>query len=229
MSRVFISQSNYIPWKGFFDTIAYCDIYVLYDDMQYTKRDWRNRNKIKTDQGLKWLSIPVEVSGKYHQKIRDTRISDSKWNEKHWNLLKHNYSKSKFFKELLSWLEPLYLTCNYQYLSEINYHFIISINKYLGINTKLIFSSEFNLHEERSERLAVICEELNAKEYVAGPSSKNYMDHEPFNQRNISIEYMDYSGYPEYDQFHPPFDHSVTILDLLFHKGPNAYQFMKFI
>ena len=87
--KVAISQSNYIPWKGYFDNIALVDEFVLYDEMQYTKRDWRNRNKLKTNQGLKWLTIPVEVKGKYYQKINETRISDRNWNVKHLNFLKH--------------------------------------------------------------------------------------------------------------------------------------------
>lgn len=135
MRRVFISQSNYIPWKGFFDTLASSDIYVLYDDMQYTRRDWRNRNRIKTSNGLKWLTIPVEVKGKYHQKIKDTRISDPLWNEKHWDILHQNYRNAPCYNEVSDWLKPLYLNCKHQFLSEINYHFIREINDYLGIET----------------------------------------------------------------------------------------------
>ena len=91
MKSCIITQSNYIPWKGYFDSINQVDIFVIYDDMQYTKRDWRNRNYIKTPQGLKWLSIPVEVSGKFHQKINETLISDKSWNRSHWESIKQNY------------------------------------------------------------------------------------------------------------------------------------------
>lgn len=228
MKRVFISQSNYIPWKGFFDTLACSDIYVLYDDMQYTRRDWRNRNRIKTSNGLKWLTIPVEVKGKYHQKIKDTRISDSLWNEKHWDILYQSYRNAPCYKEVSDWLKPLYLNCKHHFLSEINYHFIRAINDYLGIETELKFSSEFSLHEERTLRLLKICEELQATDYITGPSVKNYIDIEPFKDKNISLTVMNFENYSEYDQLYPPFEHSVTILDLLFQKGSKANQFMKF-
>lgn len=228
MKRIFISQSNYIPWKGFFDTLACSDIYVLYDDMQYTRRDWRNRNRIKTSNGLKWLTIPVEVKGKYHQKIKDTRISDPLWNEKHWDILHQNYRNAPCYKDISDWLKPLYLNCKHLFLSEINYHFISGINNYLGIETELKFSSEFSLHEERTLRLVNICEELQANDYITGPSAKNYIDNEPFKDKNISLTFMDFENYSEYDQLYPPFEHSVTILDLLFQKGSKASHFMKF-
>ena len=99
MKKVLITQSNYIPWKGYFDAIAIADEFVVYDDMQYTRRDWRNRNLIKTKNGLEWLTIPVEVKGKYFQKIRDTKISDPKWAIKHWSIISQNYAKAKYFNE----------------------------------------------------------------------------------------------------------------------------------
>ena len=105
MKKVIITQSNYIPWKGFFDSMAQVDAIVLYDDMQYTKRDWRNRNVIKTQQSLKWLSIPVEVKGKYFQKINETKISDSNWNIDHLNQLKQNFKTAKCYKEVINWIE----------------------------------------------------------------------------------------------------------------------------
>ena len=125
--KVAISQSNYIPWKGYFDNIALVDEFVLYDEMQYTKRDWRNRNKLKTNQGLKWLTIPVEVKGKYYQKINETRISDRNWNVKHLNFLKHNYSRSKCYHEVIDFIEKLYLSAIQDTISQVNYHFLINI------------------------------------------------------------------------------------------------------
>ena len=127
MKKAIITQSNYIPWKGYFDGINFVDEFVIYDDMQYTKRDWRNRNKIKTPQGPIWLTIPVEVKGKYFQKINETKISDLTWNKTHWQTIKHNYGKAPFFQELSPYFEDLYLSCNFQYLTEVNYCFIKSI------------------------------------------------------------------------------------------------------
>ena len=141
--RIAISQSNYIPWKGYFDNIALVDEFVLYDDMQYTKRDWRNRNKIKTPNGLKWLTIPVEVKGKYFQKIKDTKVSELGWSETHLETLKHNYSKSPHYKEIMPFIEELYTNVkSLNTISEINAFLIKEICKFLGISTKISFSSK---------------------------------------------------------------------------------------
>lgn len=203
------------------------DEFILYDDMQYTKRDWRNRNKIKTPQGLKWLSIPVDVKGKYFQKINETKISDNTWKKKHWETIKHNYGKTKYFKEYKDIFEELYLNSNEAYLSQINYKFIIAINDILGISTKIRWSSEFDLVDGQTEKLLGICKDCSADIYLSGPAAKDYFDENLAKQENIAVEWMDYSGYEEYSQLHPPFEHGVTILDLIFNEGSNATKFMK--
>lgn len=227
MKKIAISQSNYIPWKGYFDLINMVDEFILYDDMQYTKRDWRNRNKIQTPQGLKWLSIPVEVKGKYFQKISETKISEKDWGKKHWNTIKHNYSKAKYFEEYKSIFEELFLNSNEEYLSQINYQFIIAICKILGINTKIRWSSEFKLIDGQTEKLLGICKDCSADIYISGPAAKDYFDEELAEREKIQVEWMDYSGYPEYIQLNQPFEHGVTILDLIFNEGTNATKFMK--
>ena len=226
--KVAISQSNYIPWKGYFDSIACVDEFVLYDDMQYTKRDWRNRNKIKTLSGLKWLSIPVEVKGKFFQKINETKISDKEWNKNHLNSLKGSYSNSKCYKEVLPFIEELYNAATHETISEINHHFITEICNYLRINTKITFSSDYKLLEEgKTEKLVNLCEQLNASEYFSGPAAKNYMEESLFSEKNIKISYYNYSNYPEYEQINGDFEHGVTILDLIFNEGQNALNFLK--
>ncbi|WP_428026092.1 WbqC family protein [Arcobacter sp.] len=227
MKRVAILQSNYIPWKGYFDLINMVDEFVLYDDMQYTKRDWRNRNKIKTPQGLKWLSIPVEVKGKYFQKISETKISEKDWGKKHWATISQNYSKAPYFKKYKDIFEELYLHNDEEYLSQINYKFIVAINDILGITTKIRWSSEFELIDGQTEKLLGICKDCNADVYISGPAAKDYFDEELAKKENIQVEWMDYSGYKEYEQLHPPFEHGVSILDLIFNEGRNAIKFMK--
>lgn len=229
MKKIAILQSNYIPWKGYFDLIVSVDEFILYDEMQYTKRDWRNRNKIQTGQGLKWLSISVEVKGKYFQKINEAKISDRYWNKKHWSTIKQNYSKTKYFKDYKEIFEELYLNCDEVFLSQINYRFIIAINKILNINTKVRWSSEFDLVDGQTERLLGICKDCDADIYVSGPAAKNYFDEALAKKENVRVEWMDYSAYPEYQQLHTPFEHGVTILDLIFNEGYNAPNFMKFV
>lgn len=227
MEKIIITQSNYIPWKGYFDSINMCDVFVIYDDMQFTKRDWRNRNLIKTLNGLKWLTIPVEVKGKYFQKINETKIADKSWNKSHLELLKQNYTKAAHYKEVIGFIEELYLQCNFDYLTDVNLHFINGINKYLGVKTKFRFSSEFALHEERTQRLVDICVALNGTDYYSGPAAKAYMDENKFSEKGINVHYFDYSGYPEYNQINGDFVHGVSILDVLFNEGENAVKYMK--
>ncbi|NIY94216.1 WbqC family protein [Vibrio diazotrophicus] len=226
--KVAISQSNYIPWKGYFDLIANVDVFVLYDDMQYTKRDWRNRNKIQTINGPQWLTIPVEVKGKYFQRINETITSDNSWRRKHWAAISQNYSKSKFFEQYRDVFASLYLNNDETYLSKINALFIKEICLILGIDTKIISSSDFTLGAGKSEKLLNICKALNANTYVSGPAAKNYLSEDLFEQESISVEWMDYKDYQEYTQVYQPFEHSVTVLDLIFNEGHNARKFMKY-
>lgn len=228
MKKILITQSNYIPWKGYFDAINLVDEVVLYDDVQFTRRDWRNRNMIKTSSGVNWLSIPVEVKGKFFQKIRDTRINEQKWNEKHWKTLNVNYSKAPYFKELRDFVENLYVKATMPYLSEVNYWFLTEISKWLGSRATFQFSDQFDLQEENStQRLINICKHAGASHYFSGPAAKAYLEEDRFLKEKIHISYMDYSDYAEYPQLHPPFTHFVTILDLLFNTGKEFHKFMK--
>ncbi|MDP3921444.1 MAG: WbqC family protein [Candidatus Omnitrophota bacterium] len=226
-NKIIITQSDYIPWKGYFDSIHMADVVVLYDDAQYTRRDWRNRNKIKTANGVKWLTIPVHVKEKYHQKINEVRISDPEWKEKHWKSLAGCYRKARYFEEYGPILEALYRNCTFELLSEINFTFLRAICKLLNIDTAFKWSGEFPVTGDKSERLLRICRELNATHYLTGPAAKDYLNTDVFRSEGIEVEWLDYSGYPEYTQLHPPFEHGVTILDLIFNEGPNAAKYMK--
>jgi len=227
LKKIIITQSNYIPWKGYFDSINIADEFIIYDDMQYTRRDWRNRNQIKTYDGLKWLTIPVEVKGKYFQKINETKISEPDWAKNHWNVITHNYKKAEYFSEYKDAFEYLYLNNKEEYLSKVNYNFIKAICDILDIKTKLIWSSEFKLLEDRNERLIDICKTCGATDYYSGPAAKAYMDLSLFEKENIKVHWFDYSGYPEYNQLNGEFTHAVSIMDLIFNEGPDSKNFMK--
>ena len=229
MKKVAILQSNYIPWKGYFDMIAYVDEFILYDDMQYTRRDWRNRNKIKTPNGLKWLTVPVKVKGRYHQKIKDTEIDGSEWAMEHWNSLMLNYRRAPHFKEILSWLEPLYRAESYTHISQLNRRFIEAICNYLGVKTVISNSWDYTLCEGKTERLVDMCVQAGGTEYISGPAAKGYIDESIFTGTGINLTWFDYSGYPEYPQLWGEFTHEVTILDLLFNCGKKAPFFMRYV
>ncbi|MBK5271241.1 MAG: WbqC family protein [Bacteroidia bacterium] len=227
--KIFISQSNYIPWKGYFDAIQRADVFVLYDDMQYTKGDWRNRNKIKTPGGLQWLTIPVKVKGRFDQKINDTEVSDQQWPRKHWKSIAHNYNKAPFFQEYAPIVEALYESAaDLQNLSQINYHFLTAIAGMLGIKTRFCQSYEFSLQGDKNEKLLHICQALKATHYISGPAAMGYLNKELFEQNGIEVIWMDNSGYPEYPQLFGSFEHAVTILDMLFNTGPATTSYLKF-
>lgn len=224
--KVLITQSNYIPWKGYFDNIQQADVFVVFDDMQYTRRDWRNRNYIKTPQGLKWLTIPVEVKGKYFQKINETKISEPEWNISHLMQIKQNYAKAPYFKEFFPWIEKLYLTATFEYLTEVNVHFLKAICDFLKIEIVFKDSREFLLTEGKTERLVSICKELNATQYLTGTAAKSYMDESQFEKENIKLTYFSYEGYPEYPQLYPPFQHGVCIWDVIFNCGLESKKYI---
>ena len=224
---VAIVQSNYIPWRGYFDLMNLVDEFILFDDMQYTRRDWRNRNVIKSPAGPKWLTIPVEVKGKYLQSIKDTVISDSSWNERHWKTIVHYYGKAKYFEAYRDRLADLYLNTTETHLSAINYRFLRFVCELLNIKTTISWSMDYCLSGDKTERLVNLCEQAGAGEYLSGPAARVYLDEDAFTRRGLRVSYMDYSGYPEYRQLYPPFQPNVSILDLILNEGPDATRFMK--
>lgn len=228
--KVAILQSNYIPWKGYFDQIASVDTFVLYDDVQYTRRDWRNRNKVKTGHGVQWLSIPVRVKGQYYQPINEVEVVDGQWCREHWLTLQHAYGKAVCFKETKQFVSEIYQQAeSLQRLSEVNYLFISAICRFLGITTEIRWSSDFRLEEGKSERLLSICKQLGASEYVSGPAAQNYLDVSLFKREGLDVTWFEYGGYPEYPQLNPPFDHFVSVLDLIFNVGNDAARYMKYV
>lgn len=229
MKKVAILQSNYVPWKGYFDLLASVDEFIIFDDMQYTRRDWRNRNKIKTPQGTAWMTIPVKVSGKYHQTIKETEIDDASWSGSHWNMIARNYRQAACFDEVADWVRPIYEQSSQRFLYEVNRSFIDAICRYLGIRTVLRNCWDYELVEGKNERLISLCEQAGADVYVSGPAARDYIDEQAFRDRGLSVSWFDYNGYPEYNQFWGPFVHDVSILDLLFHCGGDSRKFMKHV
>jgi len=227
MTKVAILQSNYIPWKGYFDLIASVDIFVWYDEVQYTKQDWRNRNRIKTENGLKWISVPVTVNGLYKQKMSETKVADPNWGISHWAKIEAAYKPAEFFDEISVWLMPLLTDCEYEHLFEINRSLIKSICKYLDIKAEFICSGDMELCDGKVDRLVNICSQLNAETYVSGPAAKAYLDIDLFTESNIQVEWFDYAGYTPYQQLWGDFEHHVSILDVLFNCGPESKKIIK--
>lgn len=221
MKRVAIIQSNYIPWKGYFDIIRNVDLFIFLDHVQFTTRDWRTRNRIKTPRGLQWLTIPA--GSDRNRRICDVVVDDTTWQEGHWKTIKQYYSKSTYFKTYKDILEYMYLGRKWSNLSQFNQTFIQTISReILGIPTIFEDSRQFESRYTKHELILDICKKAGAETYITGPSAKNYLGENQFRQNGIELIFWNYFGYPEYNQFFPPFSHEVTILDLLFHTGPDA-------
>jgi hypothetical protein len=217
---VAIIQSSYIPWKGYFDIIDQSDSFILLDDVQYTKRDWRSRNKIPTLQGEKWLTIPVHVKGKYHQKICDVEVSDDKWFKSHWGVMENAYRKAPFFSENKEFVRDLYMTATQNRLSEVNFHFLKKLCEWLDITTQITWSMDYAIDEEdATERLALLCAAENATTYLSGPAAQSYLDESNFNQRGMTVRYMDYGHALPYPQLQDEFNPYVSVLDMIFNCG----------
>ena len=226
--NVVILQPSYIPWRGYFDQIRRADLFIFYDDVQYDKHGWRNRNQIKTAQGKRWLTIPVHSKGVTQGiAIKDVRIDWSKpWADNHLKALKFAYTKSPCFRDYLPLLETFYNRRD-ECLADFTIETTILLSRELGISsTRFLRSSELpGINGVKTDRLIQILKQVDAKHYISGPSAQDYIEKEKFAEAGISLEYIEYS-YSEYPQLYPPYDPYVTILDLLFMTGREAHQYL---
>ena len=228
MKKLAIVQSNYIPWKGYFDLIAAVDEFVLFDTAQFTKRDWRNRNRIKTADGLCWLTVPVRSKGRQEQTIAETEIDGEKWAASHWRSLQLAYSRAPHYGEVAAMLKPFYLDRHYGHLSALNSELLGAICRYVGITTKISHSREAGAVSDKTERLSALCRQAGADIYYSGPAARGYLDEAAMARQGIRVVWFDYDGYAEYPQLWGPFVHNVSMLDLLFNCGRNAARYMKY-
>lgn len=226
MRKCAILQSNYIPWKGVFDMINRVDTFVFFEDVDYTKRDWRTRNKIKTANGEVWLSVPVKKAPR-GTKIYEIKISqDENWQEKHYKTIVGNYKKAKYFTDYHYLLEEIYLKHKWTNLSEFNIFTTKLLATALGITTQFVNSVDLVTSGIKDDKLIEICQKIGANYYLSGPAAKDYIVNEKFEKANIELAYIDYSHYPQYPQLHGEFDHYVSVLDVLFNCGEDAKNYI---
>jgi len=224
MKKVAILQSNYIPWKGYFHIIQKVDQFVFLDSAQYTVRNWRNRNRIKTPQGLIWLT--VSTNGTQSMRIDEVMIDTTiPWKKKHLSALQRNYSECDYFEEYFDVFKNLLLN-DLHSLSKLNQFLIKKICGLLGIHVKFSNSTEYDLVAGKNEKIISIVKQLNGTHYVTGPAAKSYIQPQLFEENGIEIEFMDYAHYPIYDQPWGKFSHNVSILDLLFCAGSQSYKYI---
>ena len=225
--NVVILQPSYIPWRGYFDQIRRADLFIFYDDVQYDKHGWRNRNQIKTAQGKQWLTIPVNSKGVTSGiPIKDVRIDWSKpWAKNHLKSMTVVYNKTPCFKEYLPLLESFYGRRD-EFLADFTIEFSIALARELGITSTRFMRSSAMPHVEgrKTDRVIDVLKRVGATHYICGPSASSYMEPEKFKEAGITFEYIEYN-YPEYPQLHPPYDPYISILDLLFMTGKDAIKY----
>src|SRR6266508_1174320 len=222
--KVGIIQSNFLPWRGYFDFIREVDLFILHDDLQYTKGDWRNRNKIKTSRGVEWITVPVKYPH-MSQLIEETAVDYSMaWAQKMLNRIRESYRRAPCFEPYFSELTELLMTPSAS-ISDLNLRLIQWVCSRLKIHTTIHMSREYQPQGAKTERLIGILRKAGATTYLSGPAAQSYLIPEMFDSAGIKLEYKKYH-YPEYEQLYPPFDPYVTILDLLFMTGPEAINFL---
>lgn len=215
-TKAAIIQSNYIPWKGYFDIINSVDVFCFYDEVKYTKNDWRNRNIIYSKNGLHWITIPI-LKNAVKLKISEVKITDKKWQDLHYKMLSTDYGGAPFFHQLQLFMNEIYRKNHWEFLSELNQFSIKLISEYIGIKARFVNSKDYNLSGDRVSRLINLVKKIGASEYISGPSAKDYLQNYEnlFVENDIKLTYKTYPNYPEYKQLSTPFQHSVSILDLI--------------
>jgi hypothetical protein len=226
--RVAILQSNYIPWRGYFDIIGLVDEFIVYDVAQYTKNDWRNRNRIRTAQGVQWLTIPIVTSGRFGQTIAEAEIASPAWAGRHWKAIAQAYARAPFFELYAPALASVFEACRgLPRLSAVNRLLIEAIAGRLGLKTAITDAAAYAFAGDRNDRLVSLCRSAGATDYLTGPSARNYLDLDRFARAGIAVEIMDYSQYAPYPQVHGGFVPDVSVLDLLFNVGADAPSYLR--
>lgn len=221
--KLAILQSNYIPWRGYFNLIMKASEFIIYDNVQYTKNDWRNRNIIKTSNGLCWLSIPI--GGKIKSNINEIELGKG-WQSKHWKTIEYSYKKSKYFDEITNLIKPIYFDEGITLLSDFNIILIKKICGYLSIKTKISNVCDYHVSGEKNHRLIELCKLTNSDIYISGPSAKNYINEDLFLKNDIKIEWATYDNFPSYPQLWGAYEERVSILDMLFNCGKSSVDYI---
>lgn len=222
---VVVLQPSYLPWLGYFAQMAHSDVFVVYDDVQYDKHSWRNRNRIKTAQGVQWITVPVSVHGKNKPLVRDVTIDNRQnWRRKHLESLRQNYSRAPYFAQYIDIFEELYAR-EWTLLVDLNHAFLMALCGALGLDREIRFSSELDIPGTNVERLIRICQFFGADCFYEGAAGRDYINDSQFGAAGLKIEYQDYR-HPEYPQFHGAFEPFLSVVDLLFHCGPRSLEIL---
>lgn len=223
-------QSSYLPWLGYFDQIHHCDLFIVYDDLQYTHKDWRNRNRIKTPAGTAWLTVPIHHSGGRPLPLNEAQIADQTWRHQHWDSIAHNYRKAPFFGVYSPELRAPYRH-PWHLLGDLNRTLLDRIIELLGISTPVLYSSDHNLEREfraaygrdadATDRIVFLCRHFSADRFLQGSAGRGYVQMDKILEAQIDLIFQDYV-HPVYRQRFEGFVPYLSIIDLLFNAGPDS-------
>jgi hypothetical protein len=224
--RVGIHQPMYLPWLGLFDRIRRCDLFVLLDNVPYSKNYFLNRNKIKTANGWTWLTIPVIFKGNSHKLIKEIEIDNrSDWRKKHWRSIYYSYKNSSYFDIYAGFFEHFYQQ-EWRYLAEASSQVLFSLLRMLQINTPIRMASALGVEGKKEELILNICKSVQAQEYLSGPDGRNYLNLGLWRENRVKVEFHDYL-HPQYRQLHGEFLPQMSVIDLLFNCGPDSLSILK--
>jgi len=219
--RLCILQPSYLPWLGFFDQMHRADTFIFLDDVQFTRRDWRNRNKIRTPDGWAWLTVPVMQKSRFQQRLKETRIDNSiPWQRKHRNAIRSHYAKAPFFDLYFPALESVY-NRRWDFLLDLCYETLQILQEALGIQVSILKSSEIGIESVKKEKILALCQAVGASHYLTGDSAEEYLCQEDFDPLGIVLEMQNYR-HPSYHQRHPGFVPYLSVIDLLFNEGERS-------
>ncbi|GAC1576684.1 MAG: WbqC family protein [Candidatus Elarobacter sp.] len=216
-----VLQPSYLPWRGYFDLVDRADVFVFYDDVQYDKHGWRNRNRVKTANGPAWLTVPVHAHGAVREgaTIADIAVDHRRdWVRTHLETLRHAYRRQPYYARYAPLIASI-LEKRHPRLVDLTIELTVALARELGSTTRFVRSSEFAAHGAKNDRLLDVLERIGATRYLSGPSARAYIDPERFAAAGIALEYAEYA-YPAYEQNHGPYERAISLVDTLFALGP---------
>jgi hypothetical protein len=225
MTRAVILQPMYLPWIGYFGMMDTADVFVFYDDVQFVRRSWQRRNKIKIPDGdFTWLTVSVHKD--FGQEIREVELCDDGWRAEHWQALLHSYSNAPYFEHYRDELEGI-LKMEWEYLVDVNMELIRFLYRVFDLSeTKFHYSSAIDVEGTKTNRLIEILLTIEADEYVTGPAAQDYLEKAQFEAAGIELFWHEFE-HPEYEQIHGEFVSHLSAIDLLFHQGSSAGETIK--
>lgn len=230
MTKLAAIQSSFIPWRGYFNLIRTVDKFIFYENTQYTRRDWRNRNKIKTSNGVAWITVPIQSKGNYETKLCDIKLSETPWRKKQLSLIQHAYKKTPFFDDIYPIISEVIEDNSVNGLSDLNIALIKNICRYLGFKTEFIIDTDLIdqtfINLSKTEKLLYFCQVTNSKQYFTGPSAANYMETSILTNAKVDVIFFEYQQAKFYDQLWGKFEKDLSILDLLFNLGDDTPDFL---